>query len=93
VAFGLAWFAIALIPTSSFFPLAEVLNEHRIFFPCTGLALAVVYGASLAPYAGLPLDFAPIVSLSSRPSSTSGSPTERSERGSRPRNTSGWRSA
>jgi tetratricopeptide (TPR) repeat protein len=48
VAFGLAWFAIALIPTSSFFPLAEVLNEHRIFFPYIGLALAVVYGASLA---------------------------------------------
>ena len=48
IAFGLAWFAIALIPTSSFFPLAEVANEHRIFFPYIGLSLAVVYGASLA---------------------------------------------
>lgn len=48
MAFGLAWFAIALIPTSSFFPLAEVANEHRIFFPYIGLALAVVYAASLA---------------------------------------------
>jgi protein O-mannosyl-transferase len=48
IAFGLAWFAIALIPTSSFFPLAEVANEHRIFFPYIGLALAVVYAVSLA---------------------------------------------
>jgi len=41
VAFGLIWFAIALIPTSSFFPLAEVANEHRLFFAFIGLALAV----------------------------------------------------
>ena len=45
VAFGLAWFAIALIPTS-IFPLAEVANEHRIFFAFIGLALAA---ASLIP--------------------------------------------
>jgi protein O-mannosyl-transferase len=48
MAFGLAWFAIALIPTSSFFPLAEVANEHRVFFPYIGLTLAVVYACSLA---------------------------------------------
>jgi Tfp pilus assembly protein PilF len=41
VAFGLWWFAIALIPTS-IFPLAEVSNEHRIFFAYIGLVLAVV---------------------------------------------------
>ena len=41
VAFGLSWFAIALIPTS-IFPLAEVANEHRIFFAYIGLVLAVV---------------------------------------------------
>src|ERR1051326_6899096 len=40
VAFGLTWFAVALIPTSSFFPLAEVVNEHRIFFAFIGLVLA-----------------------------------------------------
>lgn len=39
IAFGLAWFAIALIPTSSVFPLAEVANEHRIFFAYIGLVL------------------------------------------------------
>jgi protein O-mannosyl-transferase len=47
MAFGLAWFAIALIPASSFFPLAEVANEHRIFFPYIGLALTAVYALSL----------------------------------------------
>jgi tetratricopeptide (TPR) repeat protein len=40
VAFGLAWFAIALLPTS-IFPLAEVANEHRIFFAYIGLVLAL----------------------------------------------------
>jgi tetratricopeptide (TPR) repeat protein len=44
IAFGLAWFAIALLPTS-IFPLAEVANEHRIFFAYIGLVLAVVWWA------------------------------------------------
>ncbi|HET8772734.1 MAG TPA: tetratricopeptide repeat protein [Thermoanaerobaculia bacterium] len=38
-ALGLAWFAIALLPTS-LFPLAEVANEHRLFFAYIGLVLA-----------------------------------------------------
>ena len=41
-AFGIAWFWIALIPSSTIFPLAEVANDHRIFFPFMGLSLAVV---------------------------------------------------
>ena len=45
-AFGLAWFALALLPASSFFPLSEVSNEHRAFFPYIGLALAVVFRIS-----------------------------------------------
>ncbi len=40
IAFGLAWFFIALAPTSSVFSFAEVLNDHRPFFPYIGLALA-----------------------------------------------------
>lgn len=48
VAFGLAWFALALAPTSSVLPLAEPLNEHRVFLPFIGLILAVVWGARLA---------------------------------------------
>lgn len=42
IAFGLVWFAIALLPTSVF-PLAEVSNEHRIFFAYIGLVVAVAY--------------------------------------------------
>jgi tetratricopeptide (TPR) repeat protein len=50
VQFGLAWFAIALLPTS-IFPLAEVANEHRIFFAYIGLVLCV---AALLPRKALP---------------------------------------
>jgi protein O-mannosyl-transferase len=42
VAFGIAWFWIALAPTSSIFPLAEVTNDHRPFLPFMGLNLAAV---------------------------------------------------
>lgn len=41
IAFGLVWFAIALAPSSTFFPLAEVANDHRVYFPFMGLALAI----------------------------------------------------
>jgi len=47
VAFGLAWFAIGLAPTSSILPLAEPMNEHRVFLPFIGLTLAAVWGARL----------------------------------------------
>jgi tetratricopeptide (TPR) repeat protein len=42
VAFGLSWFLLALVPTT-FVPLAEVMNDHRLFFPYVGLALAFVW--------------------------------------------------
>ena len=47
VTFGLAWFAIGLLPTSSVIPLAEPMNEHRVFLPYIGLVLAAVWGARL----------------------------------------------
>ena len=47
IAFGLAWFAITLLPTSSVFPLAEAANEHRMFFPLMGIAPAAVWSAEL----------------------------------------------
>ncbi len=47
VAFGLWWFLLALAPTS-LFPLAEVENDHRMFFAFAGLALAVVAAADAA---------------------------------------------
>jgi Flp pilus assembly protein TadD len=40
VAFGLSWFLLASLPTS-LIPLAEVENDHRMFFPFVGLVLAV----------------------------------------------------
>jgi tetratricopeptide (TPR) repeat protein len=46
-AFGLAWFGIALLPTSSVVPLSEVYNEHRIFFPYVGLAAAAAWAVTL----------------------------------------------
>jgi tetratricopeptide (TPR) repeat protein len=41
IAFGLIWFAAALLPTSVV-PLTEITNDHRMFFPFIGLALSVV---------------------------------------------------
>lgn len=46
LAFGLLWFLIALVPTS-LFPLAEVENDHRMFLPFVGLALAVTWAIAL----------------------------------------------
>ncbi|HYZ82761.1 MAG TPA: tetratricopeptide repeat protein [Bryobacteraceae bacterium] len=48
VSFGLAWFLIALFPTC-FMPLAEVANDHRMFFPFVGLTLAVVWAIRQVP--------------------------------------------
>jgi tetratricopeptide (TPR) repeat protein len=48
VAFGLLWFFVALAPTSSLIPLAEVLNDHRPFFGYVGLTLAACGLLSLA---------------------------------------------
>lgn len=47
VTFGFAWFTIGLLPTSSVIPLAEPMNEHRVFLPYIGLVLSAVWGARL----------------------------------------------
>ena len=47
VTFGLVWFATGLLPTSSVIPLAEPLNEHRVFLPFIGLVLSAVWGGRL----------------------------------------------
>ena len=47
ISFGIFWFFIALIPTSTVVPLAEVMNDHRVFFPYVGLMMAVVWAAVL----------------------------------------------
>ncbi|MFL9484902.1 tetratricopeptide repeat protein [Chitinophagaceae bacterium LWZ2-11] len=47
ISYGIIWFFLALIPSSSIIPLAEVLNDHRIFFPFIGLALSVCWALGL----------------------------------------------
>lgn len=46
VAFGILWFFIALLPTS-IVPLAEVMNDHRTFFPYIGLFIAASWSLAL----------------------------------------------
>jgi tetratricopeptide (TPR) repeat protein len=47
ISFGIIWFFLALIPTSSIIPLAEVLNDHRMYFPFIGLVLGIGWSISL----------------------------------------------
>ncbi|MFN2386395.1 MAG: tetratricopeptide repeat protein [Thermoanaerobaculia bacterium] len=44
VLFGVLWFYVALAPSSSVFPLSEMINEHRPYFPYIGLVLAAAAG-------------------------------------------------
>lgn len=45
VAFGIVWFLVTSLPTS-LVPLAEVENDHRMFFPFIGMALSVCWFAA-----------------------------------------------
>lgn len=47
IAFGIIWFYVALIPSSSIIPLAEVMNHHRTFFPYIGLVMACFWAGQL----------------------------------------------
>ncbi|MFD2872626.1 tetratricopeptide repeat protein [Mucilaginibacter ximonensis] len=47
ISFGIVWFFLALLPTSSIIPLAEVLNDHRMFFPFVGLLVSVSWTVAL----------------------------------------------
>jgi len=47
ISFGIIWFFLALVPTSSIIPLAEVTNDHRMFFPFIGLMLSVCWAAGV----------------------------------------------
>ena len=42
ITFGILWFFIAPLPSSSIIPLSEMLNDHRVYFPYIGLSLALV---------------------------------------------------
>ena len=45
IAFGIVWFWLGVLPSSSVFPLAEVTNDHRMFSPFMGLVAAAVWQA------------------------------------------------
>ena len=47
ISFGILWFFITLVPTSSIIPLAEVLNDHRMFIPFVGLCLSISWSIGL----------------------------------------------
>lgn len=47
ISFGILWFFLALVPSSSIIPLGEVMNDHRMFFPFVGLVMAVAWGGAL----------------------------------------------
>ena len=47
-AFGALWFVLTLAPESSFFPLAEPVNEHRPYLAMLGLATIAALGLWLA---------------------------------------------
>ncbi|MDX2002440.1 MAG: tetratricopeptide repeat protein [Chitinophagales bacterium] len=46
IAYGILWFFIALVPTSVI-PLAEVMNDHRMFYPFVGLVLSAGWSLGL----------------------------------------------
>jgi len=47
ISFGIIWFFLALLPTSSIIPLGEVLNDHRMYFPFVGLVVSVSWTVAL----------------------------------------------
>lgn len=50
ICFGILWFLLALAPSSSIIPLAEVMNDHRMFFPFVGLMMSVCWTLALFIY-------------------------------------------
>jgi tetratricopeptide (TPR) repeat protein len=52
ISLGLAWFLIASLPTS-LYPLPEIENDHRMFLPFVGLALAASWSLGLGAEAYL----------------------------------------
>lgn len=50
ISWGIIWFFLALLPTSSIIPLAEVMNDHRLFFPYVGLVISVTWTIALLLY-------------------------------------------
>lgn len=47
LSYALLWFFICVAPTSSILPLAEVMNDHRVYFSNVALSFALVYAIYL----------------------------------------------
>ncbi|MEQ9063004.1 MAG: tetratricopeptide repeat protein [Vicingaceae bacterium] len=47
IAFGILWFFITLIPTSTFHPLGQISNDHRVFLPFIGLFISTSWAFAL----------------------------------------------
>ena len=45
--FGILWFFLLLLPTSSVVPLLDVMAEHRVYLACWGLFLPAAAGGTL----------------------------------------------
>jgi len=64
VAFGCAWFALALLPVANLFPLSTLMAEHWLYVPSMGLFIAAGWGLSrLAARAGRPAAIAALAVL------------------------------
>lgn len=48
IAFGILWFFLSLVPSSSVIPLSEVVNDHRMYFAFVGLILSTSWAIALA---------------------------------------------
>lgn len=46
ISFGIFWFLVSVLPTS-LIPLAEVMNDHRLFLPYIGLTMSVCWSLHL----------------------------------------------
>ncbi len=44
VSFGVLWFFVTLLPTSSVVPLLDVMAEHRVYLPAVGFCLVIGIG-------------------------------------------------
>lgn len=47
ITYGIIWFFLALLPSSSVIPFSEVMNDHRIFFPYVGLVISACWTIGL----------------------------------------------
>ena len=43
ISFGIIWFYVSLMPTSSIHPLGQIANDHRTFLPYIGLIISVTW--------------------------------------------------